>query len=367
VGYRDSGWLTQDAHHRSRARMEGLFSDAERRAAARSTLVSAAEQGIAAVHELGGPHLGPDEDLVRIREEAAAVGVDVVTYWGELAGESSIATARRVGAAGLAGDLCVDGAIGSRTAAMTEPYLDAPGRGARYLSDDQITQHLIDCTRAGVQAGFHAIGDDAARATVTGFRRAAEVVGDEAIRRCRHRLEHLEMLDAADVSVLARLGVVASMQPAFDAAWGGPDGLYERRLGRRRSVGMNRLGTLERAGVPLAFGSDTPVTPVAGWETVRAAVQHWQPGERMSLRSAFDAASRGGYWAAGEDRAGTLEVGSRASFAVWDDKSADHRSPAGPLELPELAAGASLPSCVLTSVAGRVVFDPAALTRGRTL
>jgi len=167
--------------------------------------------------------------------------------------------------------------------------------------------------------------------------------------------------------VLARLGVVASMQPAFDAAWGGPDGLYERRLGRRRSVGMNRLGTLERAGVPLAFGSDTPVTPVAGWETVRAAVQHWQPGERMSLRSAFDAASRGGYWAAGEDRAGTLEVGSRASFAVWDDKSADHRSPAGPLELPELAAGASLPSCVLTSVAGRVVFDPAALTRGRTL
>ena len=72
------------------------------------------------------------------------------------------------GVAGLAGDLCIDGAIGSRTAALSVPYADAETCGARYLSERQITDHVIACTRAGLQAGFHCIGDDAVAAAVAG-------------------------------------------------------------------------------------------------------------------------------------------------------------------------------------------------------
>ena len=82
---------------------------------------------------------------------------------------TSIARAREVGAAGLAGDLCIDGAIGSRTAAVAQPYADADTHGARYLSDDEIREHLVECTRAGLQAGFHCIGDDAVAAAVGGI------------------------------------------------------------------------------------------------------------------------------------------------------------------------------------------------------
>ena len=357
-GFRPDGWLTQDAHHRCRGQMDALFTDAERRQAVRTALVAATRQGVATVHELGGAHLGPLQDLVRVREEAAALGVRAVTYWGELASPATLEAAREVGAAGLAGDLCVDGAIGSHTAALREPYADTDGRGIRYLDGEQITGHLRDCTRAGVQAGFHCIGDDAVAAVVDGLRRTADLLGATAVRAARHRLEHVEMVDAADLATLAELGVVASVQPGFDAAWGGPGELYEQRLGRRATT-MNPFGDLYRAGVALALGTDAPVTPLAGWETVRAAVQHGRPDQRLDVATAFDAATRGGHLAARDDRAGVLAVGLPGDLAVWDADPALVEPVSG---LPRLEPGDPLPRCVATLAAGRVLqSDPAAL------
>ena len=230
-GYRADGLLSRQAHHLARGRMDRLFTDAERRSDASTALLLAVSLGIGAVHELGGPHLGPIEDLVRVREAADELGIGLVCYWGELASIEALAKGRSVGAAGLAGDLCIDGSIGSHTASLFEPYRDQDpatpaGKGTRYLSDDEIAGHIIDCTRAGVQAGFHCIGDEAVTAAVEGLRRAASVVGLAALRRGRHRLEHVEMAAEADFTTLATYGVTASMQPAFDAYWGGPGELY---------------------------------------------------------------------------------------------------------------------------------------------
>jgi predicted amidohydrolase YtcJ len=117
IGYRADGLLTREAHHLCRGSLDRLFTDHQRRSAARTALRAAAAQGVATVHELGGPHLGPMEDLTRVREVASELGMGVATYWGELATEPTIEWAQRAGVAGLAGDLCVDGAIGSRIAA----------------------------------------------------------------------------------------------------------------------------------------------------------------------------------------------------------------------------------------------------------
>jgi predicted amidohydrolase YtcJ len=305
------------------------------------------------VHELGGPHLGPIEDLTRVRDVAAELGMGITSYWGELAGEPIIEWARQTGVAGLAGDLCIDGAIGSRTASLRQRYTDAETCGARYLSEQQIADHLIACTQAGLQAGFHCIGDDAVAVAVSGLRRAAETLGAQRIRAARHRLEHVEMITDGDIATLAELGVVASMQPAFDAAWGKPGELYEQRLGRSRAHAMNRLGTLEQSGVPLAFGTDSPVTPLAGWATVRAAVRHWQPSERLSVAAAFDAATRGAHWAAFADNAGTIQPGALASLAIWDVGSGELE---GPAPLPRVDT-TPLPTCVATISAGRVIYQ----------
>ena len=359
-GYRSDGLISRDAHHVVRGVVNRLFSDADRRSAARRALTAVAAQGVATVHELGGPHLGPVEDLARVREAGADLGLDVVTYWGELASPESIARAHAAGAAGLAGDLCIDGAIGSKTAALTEPYADAAHAGARYLSDTEIVGHIVASTCAGLQAGFHCIGDQAVAAAVDGFRQAAQILGPAAIRAGRHRLEHVEMVAAADLSTLAELGVVASVQPAFDALWGRPGELYEQRLGRVRAGAMNGFGSMHRAGVVLAFGTDAPVTPLTGWGMVRDAHRHCRPEEQLSTEVAFAAATVGGHQAAGVDGAGILATGARASLAIWDLVG----GPMDPSGLPALEAGDPLPTCVGTVANGKFAYLSPELVEG---
>jgi hypothetical protein len=349
-GFCPDGPVTRDAHHLCRSATDRLFTDAERRADARTALNRAAQVGIGCVHELGGPHLGPQEDLLRVQQVGSQVGVDIVCYWGELADDQSVVDAAiRVNARGLAGDLCVDGAIGSHTAALFEPYSDSDGLGNRYLDVDQISRHVSACTRAGLQAGFHCIGDDAVAATVDGFRRAAATVGEGRVRQAGHRLEHVEMIDTAGIRVLARLGVMASMQPAFDMAWGAPGELYEQRLGQR-AASMNRLATLHRGGVGLAFGSDSPVTPLAGWETVRAATHHSNTVERLDVPTAFAAATFGAARAGQDHHLGMLTVGARANLSIWQP-FADQR----PDGLPTLED--ELPVCAATVARGRAIYS----------
>jgi predicted amidohydrolase YtcJ len=123
---------------------------------------------------------------------------------------------------------------------------------------------------------------------------------------------------------------MASMQPNFDALWGGEEGMYAQRLGSARARTMNRFALLASQGVPLAFGSDTPVTDMNPWATVRAATMHHTPGSAISARAAFAAATRGA-WRAGGVRdgvTGTLVPGAPASYAVWEADDFDVAAPA---------------------------------------
>jgi predicted amidohydrolase YtcJ len=170
-----------------------------------------------------------------------------------------------------------------------------------------------------VTAGFHVIGDAAVSSVVTALEKVVEHFGVVAVARCGHRLEHLEMVDAEQAAKLGSWGVIASMQPAFDALWGGDDGMYAQRLGAQRAAGLNPFALLASQGVPLAFGSDSPVTALDPWATVRAAAQHRTPGSAVSMRAAFAAATRGGWRAAGvnDGITGTLVPGAPASYAIW--------------------------------------------------
>jgi len=360
LGWDDSGLVTREAHHAARDAFYAGISAADRRADIDAAMAAAAAAGIGLVHECGGPTVSSADDFAdvlaagaRDNSSSGSGGPQVVGYWGELVvdEESARSLAARRGARGLGGDLFVDGSIGSRTASLRDAYADGPDAGNAYLSAEQVRDHVAACSLAGIQAGFHVIGDAGADTVVAGFRAAASQVGVARVVAARHRLEHLEMVDAEGIRTLVELGVTASVQPAFDARWGGPDGMYAARLGLQRAAGMNSFAAMAAAGLTLALGSDTPVTPFAPWEAVRAAAFHHDPDQRIPAEAAFLAHTRGGWRAAGVADRGHLEVGQPASFALWSMGS-DPRA-----GLPDLSPGAALPTNLRTVIRGRTVFD----------
>ena len=373
-GWSADGPVARAAHHALREAALASVTARQRSRAQRAALDTAASRGIASVHENAGPTISSGDDLL----EALALGhdtamPDVVGYWGRLFGQEE---ARDLGARGAAGDLFVDGSLGSHTACLESPYLDASpaSLGASYLTAEEVAAHVVASTRAGQQAGFHVIGDGAIQIVAEGLRAAAADVGLEALRAARHRLEHLEMPSVEHLALLSDLGVVASVQPAFDAAWGGPHGMYSQRLGPARAEGLNPFAGMLRAGVALAFGSDAPVTPLDPWGAVRAAAWHTHAPHSISVRAAFAAHTRGGRRAAREesDEPGTLTLGAPATYAVWapgplvvqapDGRiaawSTDPRSGTPPL--PDLTDGA--PGCWRTVRDGHIIFDSGDLT-----
>ncbi|MFD7836916.1 amidohydrolase [Streptomyces sp. NPDC059761] len=365
VSVRGDEPLTRDDHHAVRRAALAAVTPAQRAEAQRAALDRAASLGIGSVHECGGPDISSAEDFADLLNLARErPGPRVFGYWAD----RDLEQAKALGAIGAAGDLFVDGALGSHTACLHAPYADAGHTGTGYLDAAEVAEHVAACTEAGLQAGFHAIGDAALTAVVEGMRSAAEKVGLARVRAARHRVEHAEMMTPETIAAFADLGLTASVQPAFDAAWGGEDGMYADRLGAERARTLNPFAALLKAGVPLAFGSDAPVTPFDPWGTVRAAAFHRTPEHRISVRAAFTAHTRGGWRALGRDGAGVLVPGAPADYALWetaelvvqapDDRvarwSTDPRS--GTPGLPDLTPGGDLPVCLATVVGGREVF-----------
>jgi predicted amidohydrolase YtcJ len=371
-GWDSDGPVTREAHHAIREIALASVSVEQRAQAQDTALRVAASRGIACLHENGGPTISSPEDF----REVLALGRDpsqpeVVGYWGRLHGQDEAAS---LGARGAGGDLFVDGSLGSHTACLHQAYADAPSTsGASYITVEEVAEHVSASTAVGQQAGFHVIGDEAISIVVDGFRQAIRRVGLEGIRMCRHRLEHVEMPAAEDLRLLADAGVVASVQPAFDAAWGGATGMYAERLGPARAAALNPFADMTAKGVVLAFGSDAPVTPLDPWATVRAASEHRHVDQRISVRAAFAAHTRGGRRASRDElhEPGTIMIDAPATYAVWapgpltvqapDGRvaawSTDPRSGTPPL--PDLAE--VTPTCWRTVRAGTVIFDSGAL------
>ena len=340
----------------------------------RRALEHYASRGFAVVVEMAAEHHGGRAGLEQLLAHADPALPEVYAYWGEAVQGAEQARELVAGfnssrLLGLGGDLLVDGSLGSRTAALREPYADEPSsRGTLYLDARQIAAHLLACTAAGIQAGFHVIGDAGLDEVLAGFDLAAEQVGVPALQGGRHRLEHVEMVDEANRERLLAYSITASMQPRFDEYWGGEHGMYQARLGERAGM-MNNLAAMLSAGVPVVFGSDAPVTAVDGWAVVRSAMALNNVSGRISARAAFIAQNRSAYRSIGvmNPYAGQLVIGAPATFAIWSASELAVQTPdsrisswstdarAGTPLLP--VVDEEIPQCLRTVREGVTLFD----------
>ena len=308
--HRPTGWLRERAAQRAR-RLVWARLPAARQARARRALVArAVELGVTSVHEMGHPGLSSLADA-----QHWAHGdwpIEVLVWWADIDAEVALAHGLRPG-----GDLFLDGAIGSRTAAVSGGYRDGPDLGGLFHDDEEVRTFFARCTRAGVGGGVHAIGDRAIEQAVRAIEAVAEDAGAAVVRACRHRIEHVELPRPDHAARMAHLGIVVSAQPAFDAHWGGDVGMYAQRFGAAAALHSNPFDHFLAAGCRMAFSSDTPVTPMAPLHGIVAATAH-RGGHGIDPASALAAATTGGRHVVHQDDVGVLRAGHRADLALWD-------------------------------------------------
>jgi len=315
--------------------------------------------GITSVHDFEGPFA---HRLLRDLATGETPGLRVVMH---LAHEG-LEPARAIGLASGTGDdafrigavkLFADGTLGSGTAAMLAPFEGTANTGMELLPKDDLTELVRRAFGAGLSVAVHAIGDRAVRNVLDAFEASRERIAALALPP---RIEHLQLVDPADMARLAALGVGASMQPVHATE----DAVMARAKWGTRIAHSYPWRTLLDHGARLAFGSDAPVespdvalglaaavTRIAPDPAARGGHSAFVPEQRVSLDEALSAytegaARLGGVW----PRLGSLRPGSHADFALWSDDL--HALP------PERLGEARV---ALTAIGGRIVHEARAL------
>lgn len=215
----------------------------------------------------------------------------------------------------------MDGVFDTWTAFRTDDYPGRPGfRSAPLFDPREFAAICIEADAKGLQIAVHAVGDAAVRATVDGYQAARAANGP---RDSRHRIEHIDMIHPADLLRLKALGVVASMQPVHPPGLAGlPLEPTTTIMSPDRWADTFPWRTIKDLGVPLAFGTDWPVSPLSPLHAIHCALSRrpWAtdvPDQRLTLAEALDAyAAAGAYACFSEGQRGRIAVGMAADLVL---------------------------------------------------
>jgi predicted amidohydrolase YtcJ len=315
---------------------------AETTAAVREALVGAWAAGLVAVHNASDTPDGLALRTFQFLRERDELGMRVLQFLPS----DSLDLARALGLRTGYGDarlrigaikFFADGSLGSRTASMLQPYVGQPdNRGVLTMDPEELLEQALLASSAGLSLAIHAIGDRANREVldVLAEVRRQEASSDsqnlgsvlrDSNRPLRHRMEHVQCLDARDLPRLAKLNVIASVQPIHATS---DMHMVDEHWGPERARSAYAFRGLLNSGAHLVFGSDAPVEPFAPLAGLHAAVTRrradgspdsdgWQGQERISLAEAIDAYTRWPAYAAGEEtNRGSLAAGKAADLVL---------------------------------------------------
>ncbi|MEO7167186.1 MAG: amidohydrolase [Chthoniobacterales bacterium] len=248
-----------------------------------------------------------------------------------------------------------DGSLGSRSAALLEPYADAETSGFLTQKESDLRPMLREALQRGIQVETHAIGDRANRTILDLYAEAFKAVpaADRKIKEPRWRVEHAQILSASDLPRFAKLGVIASMQPshAISDLFFAPS-----RLGEKRLVGAYAWESLLKSGAIIAGGSDAPVEQGEPMTEFYAAVARkskngftgpgWHPEEAVTRAQALKMFTAWPAYAAFEEAdKGSIETGKLADLTILSDDI---------MKIPEPEILRT--RCLMTVVGGEIVY-----------
>jgi predicted amidohydrolase YtcJ len=206
-----------------------------------------------------------------------------------------------------------DGSLGAHTALLAEPYADKPEtRGLRIYDPEDLKNKCADAQAKGFQLAIHAIGDQAVRETIDAIEFA---LAGESNRKHRHRIEHASVVSPDSLERMAKLQIVATLQPQFVTS----DTWTAARLGPKRVSWAYPFKSMMNAGIPITLSSDCPVEKLDAFACLASAVGRdpWSPHERLTPEEAIWAYCMASAYAGhSENKVGSLQQGKLADFVV---------------------------------------------------
>ncbi|HYP23444.1 MAG TPA: amidohydrolase family protein, partial [Actinomycetota bacterium] len=316
---RPSGYLREQDAAEAWKWFDSSLPRAQQRDAIRAAVDLAYSKGVTSVHEMYVVEWRGWDSLEVMQEALEGAALEVVLY----VATDEVERVREMGLPRIGGDYFLDGSFGSHTAWLSHPYdtdppEGSPPEGISYRDDGELLELFRAAQASGLQMGVHAIGDAAIEQAISTWEKVAAEVGDEPVRSLGHRIEHFECAADDHIDRAARLGLRASVQPAFDHYWGGTDGLYADRIGEERALQMNRFGSMVRKGLLLGAGSDSTVTPLDPFLQMGALRGHHVEAERLDPATALEMHTVGSRALAGDSSAGVIAAGRRADLVLVD-------------------------------------------------
>ena len=310
-----NGRLQDDANTFASRAFFSSWTDEQRKDAIRFTANLAASRGITTICPQEGLDSTDDDVhlMCSIRDE---LPIDIQIFWNT----HKLEDIKSENLDAWGGDILLDGSIGSRTAAFSEPYCDGDTCGYLNWPDEEVYRIVKEAIENDLIVSFHAIGELAITQALDAMEKALKEVGPEKAAKAKLRLEHFGFpANENDIVRAGKMHLRVSMQSAFTYLRGGPGTVYRSRLGEERESGGYPSRKLLDAGCILGGGSDSDVTPMNSIFGMHAAVNQPYPESSITpyeaLRMYTLDAARVTYQ---DEYKGSLEPGKQGDFVLLD-------------------------------------------------
>lgn len=295
-----------------------FVSDELRKQAVRDVEIEALQYGITTVNAMEGGAFFSNRDIDIVGDFAKDSIIDILLFPQTLDTNHVMdMELPRIG-----GNIYLDGAIGSKAAALNQSYVGDQSKGSLYYSQDDVNYFVLEAHSAGLQIALSCIGPRAIEQALLAFSSAFEAIGK---KEHRHRIELFVLPTAEQIQKAVELGLVLSMRPNYDYIWGGPQGMYMGNIGSLWKD-CNPIGEVIKQGGIVCGGSEYSVTPLNPMTSIQSCVLHHQEDQRISAYEAIKTYTvNGAYANFAEDRIGKIKEGFQADLVVLEDN---------PLEVP---------------------------------
>jgi len=323
------GSISGDANWVALARVLNALTDDVRMQAFQAAAAHVAMKGVTSIHAMEGcfsPNMPDQPDFACLEipcliQNKDRIDVDLAIWYQHIVDyEKDVARVKAFGLSRIGGDAFTDGVLGAAfgpgvlRAALSEPFTDDPStRGDLLFKDEEIEKFVWLSWQAGLQFSAHAVGDRAFAQLMTSYEKAYQKRPGNG----RFRIEHATLPDRSWLKKAIDMGVIFSMQPAFDYYSGGPEGRYAKRVGPERARLTNPFQEILHAGGMIVGGSDAPVNPIDPIFGIHCMVNHHYPEQRTSSLEALKAFTfNPAYSVFEDDRKGTIDIGKQADLAI---------------------------------------------------